>query len=402
MDCVVTGSNVKVLAKAVHSLSRLGDELYLEPQENGLALRTVNSSRSAYACFLFSPLFFQKYCFPQNSVLRCKIVAKSVQAVFKSLSSLEKTVEKCRIELNSEKSRLTFTLHCKHGLLKTHNLSFQDSESLQAVFDKDSCTNVLTAQPKLLVDTVLHFPPSLEEVTMSVNNERVLFRNHVEEDTELSKAMMTELCLSAVEFDQFTVDTQTEITFCLKELRGLLVFAESSSLPVSVYFDEPGRPVVFSLTDSVLEVNFVLATLSEEFHPHNCSNSNTNRLPAPPAPDDFMNDDMDSYIIAMETSEVAGDSSCPLPPQDPLIPQQSKSNEEQHKFRVESESEDEDEQQEEEQETVEENGRPPNKKFRSLFFGSVLPSSSQMSNKTVRSQKILASDSEDETALDSP
>uniref|UniRef100_A0A8C9T9H8 Cell cycle checkpoint control protein n=1 Tax=Scleropages formosus TaxID=113540 RepID=A0A8C9T9H8_SCLFO len=394
MDCVVTGSNVKVLAKAVHSLSRLGDELYLEPQENGLALRTVNSSRSAYACFLFSPLFFQKYCFPQNSVLRCKIVAKSVQAVFKSLSSLEKTVEKCRIELNSEKSRLTFTLHCKHGLLKTHNLSFQDSESLQAVFDKDSCTNVLTAQPKLLVDTVLHFPPSLEEVTMSVNNERVLFRNHVEEDTELSKAMMTELCLSAVEFDQFTVDTQTEITFCLKELRGLLVFAESSSLPVSVYFDEPGRYCP-SADCPPPSVRVRLPELCTSVHV-------VSRLPAPPAPDDFMNDDMDSYIIAMETSEVAGDSSCPLPPQDPLIPQQSKSNEEQHKFRVESESEDEDEQQEEEQETVEENGRPPNKKFRSLFFGSVLPSSSQMSNKTVRSQKILASDSEDETALDSP
>ena len=34
------------------------------------------------------------------------------------------------------------------GLLKTHNLSFQDSESLQAVFDKDSSTNVLKAQPR--------------------------------------------------------------------------------------------------------------------------------------------------------------------------------------------------------------------------------------------------------------
>lgn len=34
------------------------------------------------------------------------------------------------------------------GLLKTHNLSFQDCESLQAVFDKDNCTNVLRAQPR--------------------------------------------------------------------------------------------------------------------------------------------------------------------------------------------------------------------------------------------------------------
>lgn len=34
------------------------------------------------------------------------------------------------------------------GLLKTHNLSFQDSESLQAVFDKDSCVNVFRSQPR--------------------------------------------------------------------------------------------------------------------------------------------------------------------------------------------------------------------------------------------------------------
>ena len=40
---------------------------------------------------------------------------QSVQAVFRSLASLEKTVEKCHIELDGDKNRLTFTLHCKHG-----------------------------------------------------------------------------------------------------------------------------------------------------------------------------------------------------------------------------------------------------------------------------------------------
>lgn len=37
---------------------------------------------------------------------------------------------------------------CVTGLLKTHNLSFQDCESLQAVFDKENCVNVLQAQPR--------------------------------------------------------------------------------------------------------------------------------------------------------------------------------------------------------------------------------------------------------------
>lgn len=43
-------------------------------------------------------------------------VRQSVQAVFRSLASLEKTVEKCHIELEEQRDRLTFTLHCKHGM----------------------------------------------------------------------------------------------------------------------------------------------------------------------------------------------------------------------------------------------------------------------------------------------
>ncbi|XP_010752252.2 cell cycle checkpoint control protein RAD9A [Larimichthys crocea] len=389
MDCVVTGGNVKVLAKAIHSLSRIGDELYVEPQDDGLALRSVNSSRSAYACFLFAPLFFSRYTVPGGHTFRCKMAIKSVQAVFRSLASLEKTVEKCHIELDEQKNRLTFTLHCKHGLLKTHNLSFQDSESLQAVFDKDSYANVFRSHPRLLVDTVVHFPPSLEEVTVSVSDERMWVRNHVEEEDQ-SKAMLTELCLASDEFDHFAVQTHNSVTFCLKELRGLLVFAESTGLPISMYFDEPGSPVVLSVTDSVLEGNFVLATLSDD--PNKRKNNSRRAYTPPPPPDDFMNDDIDAYLIAMDTSIAPGPSATG-PPTTPLAAstcskQPAAAN---HRTRLYSEEEEE----EEEEETADSAG-PPNKKFCSLFFGSVLPPSSQMTTQPVTSQEVLASDSEDD------
>ncbi|CAL8268853.1 unnamed protein product [Boreogadus saida] len=386
MDCVVTGGNVKVLAKAIHSLSRIGDELYLEPQEDGLTLRTVNSSRSAYACFLFAPLFFSRYVNPEGHGFRCKMAIKSVQAVFRSLATLEKTVEKCHIELDADRNRLTFTLHCKHGLLKTHNLSFQDSESLQALFDKDSSTNVLKAQPRVLADTVLNFPPSLDEVTVTVSDERVWFRNHVDQEAEPSKAMLTELCLSSDEFDHFEVRARSSVTFCLKELRGLLVFAESTGLPVSMYFDKPGSPVVLSVTDSVLDGNFVLATLSDESGVQTSDRAGT---PAPPA-DDFMNDELESYLIAMDTSMAAGPS-VPAPPA-PLAPGRVGSPTATPDPWSPAHSEPGEDLTEEEEEP----GRPPNKKFRSLFFGSVYPPGSPLGGHTPSSQKVLASDSEED------
>ncbi|CAL8356919.1 unnamed protein product [Merluccius merluccius] len=352
---------------------------------------SVNSSRSAYACFLFAPLFFSRYAIPNGHGFRCKMAIKSVQAVFRSLASLEKTVEKCHIELDGDKNRLTFTLHCKHGLLKTHNLSFQDSESLQAVFDKDSSTNVLKAQPRVLADTVLNFPPSLEEVTVTVSDERVWFRNHVDQEAELSKAMLTELCLSSDEFDHFAVRAQTSVTFCLKELRGLLVFAESTGLPISMYFDEPGSPVVLSVTDSVLDGNFVLATLSDEpcVRQKNPQRAGT----SPPPSDDFMNDELESCLIAMDNSMAPGPSVTEAvsaaPPRHAVSPPAKADP------RRTTNSEPEEESGEEEEE--EDPGRPPNKKFRSLFFGSVYPTGSPLSNRTMASQKVLASDSEDDT-----
>ncbi|CAJ0933781.1 unnamed protein product [Ranitomeya imitator] len=249
--------------RAIHSLSRIGEELYLEPLDDGLCLRSVNSSRSAYACFKLAPLFFYAYE-ATGGGCHCKIYMKSVMSVFRSLPSLEKTVEKCVIKLNTDSSRLVIQLFCKYGVTKTHNLSYQDCESLQAVYNPDSCPNVLRAHARLLSDAVVHFPLTLAEVTLGASPcGKVTLRNYVEEEIDPSKAMLTELSLSREEFLAYQLQEQREITFCLREFRGLLAFAESSSLPISIQFDSAGCPVIFSVDDAVLEAHFVLATLSD-------------------------------------------------------------------------------------------------------------------------------------------
>ncbi|XP_036114445.1 cell cycle checkpoint control protein RAD9A isoform X1 [Molossus molossus] len=388
MKCVVAGGNVKVLGKAVHSLSRIGDELYLEPLEDGLSLRTVNSSRSAYACFLFAPLFFQLYqvATPGQDTLRCKILMKSFLSVFRSLVMLEKTVEKCCISMNGRSSRLVVQLHCKYGVRKTHNLSFQDCESLQAVFDPASCPYVLRAAAKVLGEAVLPFPLALAEVTLGIGRgRRVILRSYQEEETDSTiKAMVTEMSIGEEDFQQLQAQEGVAITFCLKEFRGLLSFAESANLSLSIHFDAPGRPAIFAIKDSLLDGHFVLATLSEPSPNSQDLCSPELRQPAPqlqahstPNLDDFANDDIDSYMIAMETT-VGSESSRTLPPIS-LSPD----------FQPPCNSEEEDEA-EPELSTVP--GTPPPKKFRSLFFGSILaPAHSPLGP-----SPVLAEDSEGE------
>ncbi|XP_029063134.1 cell cycle checkpoint control protein RAD9A isoform X3 [Monodon monoceros] len=354
-----------------------------------LSLRTVNSSRSAYACFLFAPLFFQQYqaAIPGQDPLRCKILMKSFLSVFRSLAMLEKTVEKCCISLNGRSSRLVVQLYCKYGVRKTHNLSFQDCESLQAVFDPAVCPHVLCAPARVLGEAVLPFPPALAEVTLGIGRgHRIILRSYQEEADSTVKAMVTEMSIGGEDFQQLQAQEGVAITFCLKEFRGLLSFAESANLSLSIYFDGPGRPAIFAIKDSLLDGHFVLATLSEpDPHPQDLRAPELQQ-PAPqlqahstPHLDDFALDDIDSYMIAMETT-VGSEGSRTLP-------STSLSPGFQPHCSPGSHSEEEDDT---EPSTVP--GTPPPKKFRSLFFGSILAPAHSPQGPS----PVLAEDSEGE------
>ncbi|NXT75767.1 RAD9A protein, partial [Zapornia atra] len=189
---------------------------------------------------------------------------QSFLGVFRSLPSLEKTVWRCLILLKPQASRLILQLHCKYGVTKTHNLTFQECERLQAVFDTQRCASSIAGPAQVLAEAVVHFPQTLTEVTLEAGSGgKIGLRNYVEEGAEPSKTMVTELWLAKDEFQAVAVAPGSRITFCLKEFRGLLTFAEASNLPLTIHYDAAGSPVIFTLEDTVLEVHLVLATLSD-------------------------------------------------------------------------------------------------------------------------------------------
>ncbi|XP_014670806.1 PREDICTED: cell cycle checkpoint control protein RAD9A-like isoform X2 [Priapulus caudatus] len=272
MKLIIPGVNLKVFGKAIHSLSKIGEELYFEALDEGLSLRTVNSSRSAYACFTFVPSFFTHYEVggggggdgDDDDDVRCKIVMKSCLSVFRSLSNIERTVDTCKVRLDSNEARLTFQLRCKHGIVKTYNLTYIESEALVAIFSKDLCPNRLTAQSRLLCDAMLNFQTNQEEVILIVNPQKLSLRNYVDDEPDPSKVVQTEVTLAPEEFDNYQVGVDTEVTFCLKELRAILAFTEAVGQPLAAYFETAGKPIVFCIeTDPGFEARFVLATLAD-------------------------------------------------------------------------------------------------------------------------------------------
>ncbi|PIO33070.1 hypothetical protein AB205_0215020 [Aquarana catesbeiana] len=138
---------------------------------------------------------------------------------------------------------MVFRFFCKHGLTKTHNLAYEECESQQVVFSKTSCPNVLKIQSRVLSDVIIHFPSCQEEVTLTATPMKITLKSYSEEDIGISKVMHTEVHLNPEEFINFQIGTDSEVTFCLKELRGFLSFAEATSALIMVHFNKPGKYV---------------------------------------------------------------------------------------------------------------------------------------------------------------
>ncbi|KAL6042315.1 hypothetical protein STEG23_012801 [Scotinomys teguina] len=171
------------------------------------------------------------------------------------------------------------------SIKRTHNVYFQDSQPLKILFEKSLCANILMIRPRLLAEALVLLTSNQEEVTFSVTSGNFCLKSSSGESLDLSSSVYSEMSFGPEEFDFFQVGLDTEITFCFKELKGILTFSEVMHAPIAIYFDFPGKPVVLSIDDMLLEANFILATLADQpsrvSSPQSLCLSQTQRRPDP-------------------------------------------------------------------------------------------------------------------------
>ncbi|XP_076232409.1 cell cycle checkpoint control protein Rad9 isoform X3 [Calliopsis andreniformis] len=191
--------------------------------------------------------------------------------VFKAPNLIDKQVETCHIRLESNAAEILFILKYKNSITKTHLLPILECEVLQIQYDKDGLSNQLSSQSRVLGDALQNFQQNLIEITLEVSSQKLLLRNYVDDTSGLSNTTRTQLALGRGEFDRYDISGDRAITFCMKEFKAFLIFAENVGIPVSIYFEEPGKPAIFALKNPSFEANLVLSTLNSE----NCSQSET-------------------------------------------------------------------------------------------------------------------------------
>ncbi|OMJ08985.1 Cell cycle checkpoint control protein RAD9B, partial [Smittium culicis] len=232
-------------------------------------------------------------------------------------TSPDKAVEKCvvKIEENSYnrssiqkdsagkdvsfECRLVVSIFQKAGVVKTYKMIFEQTDTLHAVYDKSACSNRFVIDPKLLKDTINHFPRQLDEISFLTTEKNVLIRswasgalisdsNMTYRDNQANTAnrgifgangslagdsnrtMQTELIMESEEFDLFVIETNqksqtqnpslddflfTELTFGLREFKSILQYAEAANAPLQAFFDNGGDPILISISEDQFDLN---------------------------------------------------------------------------------------------------------------------------------------------------
>lgn len=261
MKCVIPSQNVKIVARAVHSLAKVGDEIFIQPAEDELLFRTINSAKSAFAEFRMCRSFFSSFSFPtpQNDT-ECKITMKSCINVFRSVHGMDKQVENCEIRIKPQSTQVVFQIKFINSSVKKYYLPVIENDQLEAQIPMDQL-NQICASSKFLSTSLKNFRHSEDEITITVDKDTMAIKNHLELRRDFH-LMRTELSYHHTEFESYVVENPTKVTFCLKELRAVVMFAEPANLPVVLSFNEPGRPIVFQVMNHpAYEANYVISTL---------------------------------------------------------------------------------------------------------------------------------------------
>ncbi|XP_063984264.1 cell cycle checkpoint control protein RAD9A isoform X2 [Diachasmimorpha longicaudata] len=240
MKCVIPCANVKVLARAFHALAKIGEEMYVMPQERSLSFRSVSMANSAYCDFTFTEHFFTYYNYgnlSEDDALKCKVPMRAAMAVFKTPGILDKLIETCQIKLDPNAIKLMIILKYKNSVIKRFLLPIIDCEALQATYDTDTAPNKITAHPSILGNALHNFQQNLIEITLDVTADKILMRNYIDDTTSANANA-----------------TRTQLALAIDIVGN----------PIRILFESAGKPAIFFMKSTTFEAHLVLSTLDPD------------------------------------------------------------------------------------------------------------------------------------------
>ena len=176
MDCLIPQRSIKLFHKIIQCLSKIGEMMNIEVKTRQVILRAVSESRSAFTAFTMDQTFFEEFNVQPENIGNIRVPLKPCLAVFRSIN----TIETCNLKIDLDESRLIFNILCKHGIKKVYKLAFEESQIIQAIYNKNYPSKIVS-RPRLLLEAINNFHSILEEVTLTVQRNQVKIKSYIDE-----------------------------------------------------------------------------------------------------------------------------------------------------------------------------------------------------------------------------
>eukprot|EP00891_Asterochloris_glomerata_P002327 jgi/Astpho2/2327/Aster-x0527 len=279
LKAVLTDSSqIKLFKNGLACLHKTGAELTLEATPEKLVLRSINSSKSAYASVTYYSRFFESFDVFDRSLLQAGMLMKQVLAVFRT-----QRMKRLTVELDTMTHKLQMTVLADNGLCKRYKVPCMEAQVLVASVDADALPTKMVARTGELSKLLGSFQASLEEITVLAfpdpEQETAggscrpveIHSYHDPTRGDAEKLLHTELALDPNEVcDTYshTSDEIGDVTFNLKDFKHMLSLCEAFNANVMLSFGMPGAAVVAAPAfagdqELYVDAELILATLTD-------------------------------------------------------------------------------------------------------------------------------------------
>lgn len=180
-------------------------------------------------------------------------------------------IEKCEVSFEDDPSRpecrLLVRLICRHGVLKTYKLTYEEVELMAPVFDRDLARNRWTIGSRLMMEYMVHFGPKAEQFDISSDNGRASFTSFTEKVMDgkeiLKMAMHTNIALDTADFELWDVQDKIHIAVSLKDIKAIVTHAGSLNASIATFYSDPGRPLQVAYEHDGMKCEFTLMTMAD-------------------------------------------------------------------------------------------------------------------------------------------
>ncbi|KAL3474876.1 Rad9-domain-containing protein [Aspergillus californicus] len=269
---------------ALTCLAKYSDTVALEAEPDLLRLSALNSSKTAYAAFIFAEnKFFENYEFSSRrrntdefrpEKFSCQVYIKALLSVFKGRTSgrdKDTAVERCEFEVQEDpdetECRLVIKMICGLGVIRNYRLTYEAATIQHAIFDQSKATSEWSVEPRFLKDITDHFSPSAEQLDIYSESTKVIltsFTTKITDGTEiLRQPVHTSVAIDKKDFEHFLADDGMHVAISVKDFKAVINHAETAGVMITARYTRPCRPLQLAYDFEGIRTEFTLMTTGE-------------------------------------------------------------------------------------------------------------------------------------------